>query len=175
LVSAAVLALSASLGARTGYTHASYYLSIDSPTDTILVFTLLGLGTFQLSKYLPPDLARLALMASRTCVLLVNFGFWIGSLWGAKLFSSAIQVPRWGFVVAWAVVIIAAGVWAASVNRRWLVNTAAIFGAIHFYTQWFELLGATPLSVLLGGLLILAFAAALWKFNRRVVEEAAPS
>ena len=52
------------------------------------------------------------------------------------------------------------------VNRRWVVNVAAVFGAIHFYTQWFERLGATPLSVLLGGLLMLGFALGLWAFNR---------
>ena len=48
-----------------------------------------------------------------------------------------------------------------------LACTAAAFGAIHFYTQWFERLGATPLSVLLGGLVMLAIAVALWAFNRR--------
>jgi hypothetical protein len=47
------------------------------------------------------------------------------------------------------------------------VNTAAAFGAIHFYTQWFEKLGATPASVLLGGLVMLGIALALWTFNRR--------
>jgi iron complex transport system permease protein len=30
------------------------------------------------------------------------------------------------------------------VNRRWLVNLVALFAGIHFYTQWFERLGATP-------------------------------
>lgn len=64
-------------------------------------------------------------------------------------------------------VLIAAALWAMRINRRWLVNVAAIFGAIHFYTQWFETLGATPVSVLLGGLMMLAIALALWAFNRR--------
>ncbi len=71
------------------------------------------------------------------------------------------------------VALIAAGVWAASVNRRWLVNIAAAFGAIHFYTQWFERLGATPASVLLGGVVMLAIALALWTFNRRPAPAAA--
>jgi hypothetical protein len=44
---------------------------------------------------------------------------------------------------------------------------AAVFGAIHFYTQWFDKLGASPLSFLLGGLLLLAFALGFCKFNRR--------
>jgi hypothetical protein len=68
--------------------------------------------------------------------------------------------------------LIAAGVWAARANRRWLVNIAAAFGAIHFYTQWFEKLGATPLSVLLGGVAMLALALALWAFNRRAAAPA---
>jgi hypothetical protein len=54
------------------------------------------------------------------------------------------------------------------VNRRWLVNLIAVFAGIHFYTQWFERLGATPLSVLLGGLVMLAGGSALWMFNRRL-------
>ena len=41
------------------------------------------------------------------------------------------------------------------------------FGAIDFYTQWFERLGASPQSVLVGGLLVLAFALGLWMFNQR--------
>src|SRR5262245_62597097 len=60
--------------------------------------------------------------------------------------------------------------WAVQVNRRWLVNLVALFAGIHFYTQWFERLGATPLSVLLGGVVMLASAFALWMFNRRVVD-----
>jgi iron complex transport system permease protein len=53
---------------------------------------------------------------------------------------------------------------------RWLVNLVALFAGIHFYTQWFERLGATPLSVLLGGVVMLASAFALWMFNRRVLD-----
>jgi hypothetical protein len=56
---------------------------------------------------------------------------------------------------------------ALSANRRWVVNVAAVFGGIHFYTQWFERLGATALSVLLAGLLMLAFGFGLWMLNQR--------
>jgi len=34
-------------------------------------------------------------------------------------------------------------------------------------TQWFDKLGPSPLSFLLGGLLMLAFGLGLWTFNRR--------
>ncbi len=179
LTALAVLAASACLGARTGYEHASYSLAIFEPTLTIVLFSGLALAAYMASLRLPADYERIALMAARTSVVLVNFGFWVGSLWGDPLALlrgiddstyvrlTNIIVPPWVFSAGWAVALIAAGAWAAKVNRRWLVNTAAAFGAIHFYTQWFETLGATPASVLLGGLAMLGIALALWSFNRR--------
>ena len=183
LAALAVLAASACLGARTGYSHAMYSLAIFEPTLTIVLFSALAFAAFHYSKQLPADYERVALTASRTSILLVNFGFWIGSLWGDPLFLLSrmagkaraaprledVVIPANVFSIAWAVVLIGAALWAMRANRRWLVNIVAVFGAIHFYTQWFERLGATPLSVLLGGLLMLAIALALWGFNRRAV------
>ena len=179
LTALAVLAAAACLGARTGYEHAMYTLAIFEPTLTVVLFSALALAAYQAAKQLPADYERIALMASRTSIVLVNFGFWIGSLWGDPLallrglsgvgvaaFAKPV-VPDWAFSLGWAAALIAAGLWAARANRRWLVNVAAGFGAIHFYTQWFEKLGATPASVLLGGILMLAVALALWSFNRR--------
>lgn len=176
----AVLAASACLGARAGYSHAMYSLAIFEPALTVVLFSALALVAYQVSKRLSADYERVALMAARTSVVLVNFGFWVGSLWGDPLMLlrginrrdvasliDAIVIPAPVFSIGWALALIAAGVWAARANRRWLVNTAAAFGAIHFYTQWFERLGATPASVLLGGLVMLAIALALWTFNRR--------
>jgi hypothetical protein len=129
----------------------------------------------------PADFERVALAAARTAILLVNFGFWVGSLWGDPLYLltkmgqaapaaprlDEIVISRGVFSIGWAVVLIGAASWAVRANRRWLVNVAAAFGGIHFYTQWFERLGATPVSVLLGGIVMLGAALALWTFNRR--------
>jgi len=181
LVALAVLAASACLGARTGYSHASYSLAIFEPTLTVVLFSGLALVAYKLSYRLGADYERLALTAARTSILLVNFGFWIGSLWGDPLmllrgmssrnaysyFINDTVISANAFSIAWALVLIGAAVWAARANRRWLVNVVAAFGAIHFYTQWFERLGATPASVLLGGLVMLVIAFALWSFNRR--------
>jgi hypothetical protein len=183
LTALAVLSASACLGAKAGYMHAMYSLAIFEPTLTIVLFSGLALAAFQFSKRLPADYERIALVAARTAIVLVNFGFWIGSLWGDPLFLLSrmagkaraaprledVVIPANVFSIAWAVVLIGAALWAMRANRRWLVNIVAVFGAIHFYTQWFERLGATPLSVLLGGLLMLAIALALWGFNRRAV------
>jgi hypothetical protein len=61
---------------------------------------------------------------------------------------------------------IAAAVWGMRANWRWVVNVAAVFGAIQLYTQWFDALGPGPLAFIVGGLLLLAFAYGLWALNR---------
>ena len=43
----------------------------------------------------------------------------------------------------------------------------------HNKSQWIEMLGATPVSVLLGGVVMLAIALALWSFNKRAAADAA--
>jgi len=120
-------------------------------------------------------------------LLLVNFGFWVGSLWGDRPGESwvhgdvssgfdtseawqawrehAFHIPAWVFVVSWAVLLLGIGIWAVRANRRWVVNTAAAFGAIHFYTQWFERLGAQPWAIIIAGLIVVAIAVALWRYN----------
>jgi hypothetical protein len=176
LIAASVLSLGACLGAKAGYWHATYALAIYEPLLTVILFSALALATYWLSQRLRADYERLALMAARTSVLMVNFGFWIGSLWGDRLLllrglaradRPDVVIPDWLFSIGWAAALIAVGVWGVKANRRWVVNVAAVFGAIHFYTQWFERLGATPASVLLGGLAMLGIAMALWMFSRR--------
>ncbi|MBI4366007.1 MAG: hypothetical protein HY543_04230 [Deltaproteobacteria bacterium] len=181
LIAASVLALGACLGAKADYWHATYALSIYEPFITVVLFSGLALAAYMISQRVSANFERIAINAARTAVLMVNFGFWIGSLWGDRLLllhrmmdSKApefarlpVAIPAWVFGVGWALALIAVGVWGVRANRRWVVNVAAVFGAIHFYTQWFERLGASPLSVLLGGVLMLAFAFAIWRFNRQ--------
>jgi iron complex transport system permease protein len=183
LIAAAVLALGACFGARAGYWHATYALAIYEPLVTVVVFSLLALAAYRLSRRFPADYERLSLIAARTAVFMVNFGFWVGSLWGDSLLllrslwhndstiltdytARSLIIPAWAFSLAWAAALIAVGAWGGTANRRWVVNVAAVFGAIHFYTQWFEKLGASPATVLVGGILLLAFALGLWRFNK---------
>jgi iron complex transport system permease protein len=183
LMGLAVLALGSCLGARTGYSHAMYSLAIQEPTLTIVVFSGLALAAYLVSQRLKADYERLAITAARVSVLLVNFGFWIGSLWGDRLFlgrmlfkpesipstsiwRTAVAIPDYIFTIGWALALLAVGIWGARENRRWVVNVAAVFGGIHFYTQWFSILGANALSVLGGGILILVTAMALYRYNK---------
>ena len=170
LVVLAVLALSASIGARTGYMHAAYFIGVEEPTLTVVAFGILALACYLVSLVLPSAFERLALQAARTSLILVNFGFWVGSLWGDQSEGLGIRLDDGVFVVLWAAGLIAVGIWGARQNRRWVVNCAALFGAIHFYTQWFEQLGANPLSVLVAGILALAIAIGIWRFNRALFD-----
>ena len=127
---------------------------------------------------------RMAIVFARVSLILVDFGFSIGSLWGDypgetwaqgpdyRLWSNReawrathLHVPESAFIFAWAIVIIAVGAWAARTNRRWVVTTAAVFGAIEFYTQWFERLGAAPWAIIVAGLTVVGFAIVLWRYN----------
>jgi len=164
LAALATLMLSASIGARTGYFYASYFLVIQEPVITVILFSILSIGLFQLSKTLSAGYERIAIASSRTGVFLVNFGLWVGSLWGDRSAS----IPDTAFALIWAIALVALAIWAWQRNRRWALNIAAVFGGIHFYTQWFENLGASPGSVLVAGLLALGFAVGLKSINTKM-------
>ena len=85
----------------------------------------------------------------------------LGTTW-----RQSIVIPDYVFTIGWAIALFAVGIWGARENRRWVVNIAAVFGGIHFYTQWFSILGANAMSVLGGGILILACAMALYRYNK---------
>jgi len=172
LVVLATLMLSACIGARTGYYDASYFLVVQEPTITVALFSLLGIGAYQLSKRLSVEYEGLAIASARTSVFLVNFGFWVGSLWGERGESESVIVANAVFSVSWAIALIATAIWAWKRNRRWVLNTVATFGGIHFYTQWFETLGASPGTVLIAGLLALGFAVGLRGVNKVMKENA---
>jgi iron complex transport system permease protein len=174
LISMATLAISPTIGAATAYQHAMYMLVIQQPTLTVVLFSLLAYGTYRASLTMEPGLQRLALISSRTSILLVNFGFWVGSLWGDSFgrghynYEANVpgRVPDTAFALTWAAALILTGMWAAGQNRRWVVNTVSVFGAIHLYTQFFEHLGATPGSIVIAGLGAIGIAMALLRYNR---------
>jgi iron complex transport system permease protein len=185
LASLVPLAISSAIGGYTGYWHATYMVCVREPTITILVFTALGLASWLAVQKLKGAEQALMLTFTRMCVILVNFGFWIGSLWGdtpgalwrgtsepaayLKYIPTAPTIPATSFIVGWAVALLVAGAWGAHNGRRFLVNTVAVFGAIHFYTQWFEHLGADPLSVMIAGAATIGFGLALWKYNQKQI------
>ncbi len=90
---------------------------------------------------------------------------------GALMFCGGVIALGKGSLSAM-LIVTAALTAAAIVARSGLLIAAAVFGAIHFYTQWFDYLGPSPGSFMIGGLLMLVFALALWSFNRRYMANA---
>ncbi|KQX39901.1 hypothetical protein ASD04_04415 [Devosia sp. Root436] len=159
LAALAVLAFAATITIDVELWTPTHYLAV-----AIVALSALVLGLYLLSLRLKPVHERLAIIAMRTAILLVNVAFFTGSIFGDDLLG-------WSglyFSVAWAIALLAFGSWAVFANRRWVVNTVAVFGAIHFFTQWFMALGAQPFSILGGGLLLIVFGLALARFNRWV-------
>jgi len=193
LVVLSAFALAGALGSSTGYWHASYGLLVRESTVTIAVFGLLGaLASYLSMRGLKETYSRLARLFALMALLWVNFGFWVGSLWGdypleawmaPDVMSPPYSADAWNalgawkaralfisrdvFSIVWALALAAVGTWGTMHSRRGTVNMAATFGGIHFYTQWFERLRATPEMVIAAGILAVAVAFALWRYNQQ--------
>ena len=170
LASLAVLVLFTVLGSSSRYDHAFYELQVRQPLATVVAFSALALAAHAASRAVAWQWARLLTIVARTSLLLVNLGFWVGSLWGDDLdwlHHPGSGIPDRVFALAWAAGLVGAGVWAGRTDRRWVLNLVTVFAGIHFYTQWFEHLGASPGTVLLAGLAMLGFAVFLWRVNQR--------
>lgn len=159
LAGLAVIAFAATITINVDLWTPSQYL-----VTAIVALSALVLGLYVWSLRLRPAYEGLAIVAMRTAILLVNGAFFVGSIFGddSSGWSSGY------FTVAWALALLAFGIWAIFNNRRWVVNVVAVFAAIHFFTQWFMVLGAQPLSILGGGLLLIGFGLALARFNKWV-------
>jgi iron complex transport system permease protein len=193
LIALSVFALAGLLGSSTGYWHASYGLWVKEPSFTIAAFGLLALAALAAAPKLGAGYRRLAQIFALLCVVWANFGFWVGSLWGdhpgsswmvAELlysdahmadrfqrlkdwYAQAFKIPADVFAIAWAAALLGLGAWAAAKNRRGLVNAAATFASIHFFTQWFERLKTAPETVIAAGAVAVAIAFALWRYNQK--------
>ena len=96
-------------------------IAVREPTLTILLFSALAFATWRIALAYPAPLSNLALTFARVSVVLFNFGFWVGSLWGdtpGQLWTlpessewSPPEVPAVAFAAAWALAIVAAGFW----------------------------------------------------------------
>ncbi|MGE3318039.1 MAG: hypothetical protein AB7I18_01975 [Candidatus Berkiella sp.] len=167
LIALAVFALGPTLGAASGYSH----VTVQEPLLTVVVFSVLGMGLFWVSQSLA--YSHLAIIASRTCALMVNIGFWMGAVWGDKLNEQSqhpIVISDVIFSVMWAVVLFGAAIWAWRENRPWLLDIVAVFGVIHFYTQWYVHFGAT-IETLSSALTTALLFPLLIRYIHRLIEQ----
>ncbi len=172
LAALSVLAVSGAVGARAGYLgDGGYALAVPDSSLAILVMAVLAAVAGGLSRLLAGEYARLARVGAGTALIVANFGFWVGSLWGDSIDfggTAPVEVSALAFAVVWALLLAGTGIVAARRGWRWVLNLASVFGAIHLYSQWFERLEATPESVLAAGLLALFLALGLAWVNRHL-------
>jgi iron complex transport system permease protein len=164
LVCASCFVIMGWLGSSELYSHATYTIVVREPAITVIVLSALSLGALRVSQTVRFEYQNLALLFARTCLIFANIGFWVGSLWGSPLGGTEISWAT--FAVAWAVALVGVAIWGARAGRRFVVNTAAVFGSIHFYTQWFEALGAHPASLFIAGIIALGILYAFRWFNQ---------
>ncbi|MEO0466654.1 MAG: hypothetical protein AAF216_08930 [Pseudomonadota bacterium] len=182
LAALATISLGAVIGSGTGYWHASYYLMVREPFITIALFGAIAAGAYHLRGALGEGWSNLSTVVARSAMFMVNFGFWVGSLWGdyvgehwvagmdweaASVWrDAAAHLPEAVFSLGWAGVL-AAIIW-KSPRGSFLSISSIIFLAIHGYTQFFEILGAEPLTLLLGGVTAVGLAV---YFSRRALQQ----
>ena len=149
LAALSILSIAQITGAGTDYFMASYIIWVSSPVVTIVLFSALAFFLYYLSRSTLSRYENILITGSRTSVLVANFGFWVGSLFG----GGDLEVSSELISMAWALALIGFAVWGWRANRRWVVIVSSIFGAIHFYTQWFTILEMEPVSVVIGGVI----------------------
>ena len=69
------------LGSSTGYMHAVYMLTVTEPSITIVFFALLAGAAYLVAQHVGRAYQQLAIIFARGSPILVNFRFWVGSLW----------------------------------------------------------------------------------------------
>lgn len=169
LAALAVAALAGALKSALDWAAGQGGFALPDMLLLILAFAGLGGALYGLAKLAPKPLERLALAGAGAAFIIVNLAFLIGSLngdRGAPAGQGGLRLPDIAYALVWALLLVGAGIWAAREGRRWALNVVASFGAVHFFSQWFVRLDATPLSVLLGGVAALGFALVLWRTNQ---------
>ena len=98
------LTLAGALGSSTGYAHAVYMLTVNEPSITIAFFALLAGAGYLVSQHVGQAYEQLAITFARVSLILVNFGFWIGSLWGdypGQTWAQGEEYRLWSNQEAW--------------------------------------------------------------------------
>lgn len=188
LAALAVVALGAVFGTGTGYWHASYALFVEEPLISALVFGALAAGLYRARNIAGTAWNMLLTVSARTAMFLVHFAFWVGSLWGDIIGDAgwgnrrwenyetyeawqktALTLPEWPFSVGWAALCI--GLFLLARRGGFLSVSALVFLGIHAYTQYFEVFGAHPETMLVAGLALVGLAVGLtWYLRKQKAE-----
>ncbi len=187
-------ALAAVIGTGAVYWHASYGIFVHEPALTVLLFTALS-GIFYVAyRKLAGrrgEFGSMSLVAARMSLILVNLGFWVGSLWGDYVgdhLSNAAQrqpgqgwaqwralqdsirelatyIPSSDFAAAWALFAIGMIGLGSTLKQRFIAICGVVFLSINAFTQYFETLFKGPEGLILGGIALVTLSIVLASLN----------
>ncbi|MEM6971380.1 MAG: hypothetical protein AAF577_01140 [Pseudomonadota bacterium] len=193
LLSALAVPALAGIASAHGYGRGSYFLAILEPTMVAVAMAALGALLAALAGRVGERLARHARIAGLLAFVWANMALWVASIWGDKPGASfvrprvddfpdrerwltalatwresGLQVPSELYAVIWAMLLLGIAIWAGLTGRRSVLNAALTFGAIHFYTQWFEAFQDAPLALVAAGIITIAGAWGTHRLNQRM-------
>ena len=168
----APLAVGSWIGSGAGYWHAVYSVTISQPLVTVLVFAALAAGLFAWGERSPRGGGVIVTMA-RVAFVILNMGFWVGSLWGDDFQRAGFTydagrqaiIPAAVFAWAWTAALLLFLWIGLGSRRRFISNTALTFAGVHFYTRVFETFGARPWVIVISGVLLVLLAFAFVRFD----------
>ena len=187
------LGLGAMIGSGGAYWHAAYAIFVREPTITVVLFSAIAAVLFWLcEKHLKAgsDFAGMSVVAARMSVIITNFGFWVGSLWGDSvgqyLFvtshlkpdeltrdeiraaesafrDATLFIHEHVFAVGWAAFCIGLIMIGKRISNRFVEICGIVFLAINAFTQYFEYFEDEPWALIFGGLALVGIAVVLIK------------
>ncbi|WP_281981577.1 hypothetical protein [Thalassorhabdomicrobium marinisediminis] len=181
------------LDTGTFYAFAMYAFYSPESTLTIVQMALAMAVCVAVAGQLADRYRRHTHLFGIMAFVVANLCFLVGSLWGDvvgshlwgpghyryegdyEAYTEAVRafeartlvISDHVYSIVWAVLLIAAAVWAANTHRRGIFNAAMTFAAIHGYTQVFETFYDEPLAYVIGGLAAIPLAWGLWRLNDR--------
>ncbi len=198
ITAAAIVPFAQALETSTGYFHAAYVFYSPEPTLTILqMAALIGVAVWAISRN-SDRIGRHAGILAIMAAIVGNLAFLVGSLWGDEVGLSFFRdsAPRFAdfadwqdhnaayavwrdqffeisehlFSAVWAILLLVGAWLAATSAKRGLFNAAVTFGAIHAYTQTFEMFSDEPIVFALGGLALIPLAWGMWRLNQQMFQ-----
>lgn len=171
------------IGSGGAYWHAAYAIYVREAAITIALFTPLAaaLYAFSRSKY-DSTLKPLAMVAGRMSLVMANFGWWVGSLWGNRVGAhfmnggeGLLRIDDTLFALGWAGFAAAMIVIGGRLNQRFIQISGIVFLAINAFTQYFEFFKDEPVGLIIGGVLMVATAVGLVRWQMRRIDDAMPA
>jgi hypothetical protein len=169
------------VAALNNFSYELNLIIIQGTSFIIVVFSLLGLISYIVSKKLQPVYERLCHFYALSAWVIANLGFWIGSVWGDKIYSGRTEnieqqllegsanllifIPNYVFSIIWGISLLIILWWAITCGKSFLANLSIAFLSIHFYTQYFEYLDTHPIILILAGLIGILVGVGVWYYN----------